>query len=302
MLGALVRRGRFARFAGHAACASCLGARLAPYPAGARLGGLTFPELLRTPLRDAAGALDALVLTGSDGVLARPIRDDVLGRLRFLDDVGLTYLTLGRAAATLSTGELRRARLAAACAARMSGILFLLDEPSMGLHPVDREPLRARLRRLVSEGNTVVASSTIPRSLLAADHVIELGPGRGRRRRPHRRRGVVEGGDRARRGPDREGARHAAGAPPPDDRAPRCVDPPARRDASAPSRRGRPIRAVRAHLRDRRQRRREEHAGLRRPRRRRARRARRAHRSRARASRRSTASTASIASQRPTAS
>ena len=112
-------------------------------------------------------------------MLARPVRDDVLARLRFLEEVGLGFLTLGRPAATLSSGELRRARLAAACAARMSGILYLLDEPTMGLHPSERDPLRARLRRLVDEGNTVICVEHDPRSLLAADYVVELGPGAG---------------------------------------------------------------------------------------------------------------------------
>lgn len=179
LLGALVRRGRFTRFALDAPCEACKGARLSPYPAAARLGAFTLPQLLAASIREARALLAALEWSGAEGALARPVRDDVLARLVFLDEVGLSFVSLGRRAASLSSGELRRTRLAAACAARMSGLLYLLDEPTMGLHPSERAPLRARLRRLVDEGNTVVAVEHDPSSLLAADYVVELGPGAG---------------------------------------------------------------------------------------------------------------------------
>jgi excinuclease ABC subunit A len=123
--------------------------------------------------------LRALVLPGAAAALAAPALEDAAARLRFLEEVGLGYLAPARAADTLSGGELRRARLAAACAARMSGLLFLLDEPTAGLHPADRPRLRQRLRSLVEEGNTLVCVEHDPEMLLHADHVVELGPGAG---------------------------------------------------------------------------------------------------------------------------
>lgn len=179
LLALLSRGGRWERLAVATTCVACGGSRLAPYPAAARLFGTTLPELLRLPVGRLRETLVALPLAGAEGALARPARDDVLARLAFLDEVGLGYLSLDRAAATLSGGEARRARLAAACAARMSGLLFLLDEPTAGLHPADRAPLRSRLRALVAEGNTVVCVEHDPLVLREADHVVELGPGAG---------------------------------------------------------------------------------------------------------------------------
>ena len=178
-LGALARRGRREGLTEEVACADCRGGRLAPFPAAARLEGHTLPALLAERTDRLRPILEGLRLEGAEGALARPVRDDVVARLRFLDDVGLGYLAPDRASATLSGGELRRARLAAACAARMSGLLFLLDEPTMGLHPADRSPLRRRLRALVEEGNTVVCVDHDPEVLREADHVVELGPGAG---------------------------------------------------------------------------------------------------------------------------
>lgn len=160
-------------------CAACGGARLAPYPAAARLEGQALHDLLARSVTGARAALTSLALPGTDGALARPVRDDVVARLRFLEEVGLGYVDLSRPATALSSGERRRAELSAACAARMSGLLFLLDEPTMGQHPADRAGLRARLRTLVEEGNTVVCVEHDPEVLRSADHVVELGPGAG---------------------------------------------------------------------------------------------------------------------------
>jgi excinuclease ABC subunit A len=179
LLALLLRRDRWERFSTPDPCRACGGGRLAPFPAAARLAGTTLPDLARLSVAALRPALSKVALKGADGALAKPVRDDVVARLRFLEEVGLGYLALDRAAGTLSGGELRRARLAAACAARMSGLLFLLDEPTAGLHPADRAPLRRRLRGLVTEGNTVVCVEHDPAVLEEADHVVELGPGAG---------------------------------------------------------------------------------------------------------------------------
>lgn len=165
-------------------CPACDGRRLTPFACAARLDAtdgriVTLPTLEALPLDELDEVLRGVELSGAEGALAEPARADARARIEFLRDVGLAYLSLERAGATLSGGELRRARLAAACAARMSGLLFLLDEPTAGLHPADREPLRVRLRRLVEEGNTVVCVEHDPETLLAADYVVELGPGAG---------------------------------------------------------------------------------------------------------------------------
>jgi len=157
-------------------CTACAGTRLAPYPRAARLDGSTLPDLEALPLGPLRERLVHLDLPGPLHDLTQPAREDALARLGFLDEVGLGYLTLARAADTLSSGELRRAYLAAACAARMSGLLYLLDEPTAGLHPADRPVLRARLRGLVDEGNTVICVEHDLEMLRHADWMVELGP------------------------------------------------------------------------------------------------------------------------------
>ncbi len=161
-------------------CAACAGGRLAPYGAAVELGGQTLPQLCARPLAEVSRWLGALVLDAGAQSIAAPARDDALERLRFLLELGMGHLALGRAANTLSAGELSRARLSAACAARMSGLLFLLDEPTAGLHPNERGPLIDRLLALVAEGNTVICIEHDLGILQRADHILELGPGSGR--------------------------------------------------------------------------------------------------------------------------
>ncbi len=174
LLATLALREVSETFAGTTPCG-----RLAPYPSAALLTGRTLPAWLALPGAELRRALGSVALEGAEGALARPALEDVRARCAFLEEVGLGYLAPSRSAASLSGGELRRARLAGACAARMSGLLYLLDEPSMGLHPADREPLRRRLRALVAEGNTVVCVEHDPEVIGIADHFVELGPGAG---------------------------------------------------------------------------------------------------------------------------
>jgi len=162
-------------------CPACDGTRLAPYPRAAKLAGETLPGFERLPVAALRQRLAALGLPPALDTLTAPAREDALARLAFLAEVGLGYLAPARAANTLSGGELRRAQLASACAARMSGLLYLLDEPTAGLHPADRPPLRRRLRVLVEEGNTVVCVEHDLEMLRHADWLIELGPGAGTR-------------------------------------------------------------------------------------------------------------------------
>ncbi len=181
LLHALERKGSWSRLATPRPCPACGGRRLAPYPAAAVVEGRGLADLEALSVADLGAWLDALTLPPRDAQLAAPALHDARARLTFLDQVGLGYLSLDRRANTLSGGELRRSRLAAACAARMSGLLFLLDEPTAGLHPAERPRLRRRLRALVEEGNTVVCVEHDAEMLEHADYVVELGEGAGRR-------------------------------------------------------------------------------------------------------------------------
>ena len=176
----LLAHGKAERIGCEVACTSCEGARLAPFAAAIRLADQTLPALEAMRLEDLATWLNALRLSGAVGELLEPVREDALARLAFLRDVGLGYLQTGRPAPTLSRGERRRAELAATCAARMSGLLFVLDEPTAGLHPMERTHLRARLRALVDDGNTLITVDHDPQMLAASDHWVVLGPGAGR--------------------------------------------------------------------------------------------------------------------------
>ena len=161
-------------------CPDCDGSRLCDDARAARLDGTTLPDVLNGTLSALVPWLDGLKPAGTLADLCQPILDEIRVRATFLCDVGLGYLAPARAAASLSHGELRRAALAATCAARMSGLLFVLDEPTAGLHPVDRPPLGARLRALVEDDNTLVVVDHDPWLARRADHVIALGPGAGR--------------------------------------------------------------------------------------------------------------------------
>src|SRR5690348_13666425 len=117
---------------------------------------------------------------GLDPEIARPILKEVNDRLRFLRDVGLAYLTLGRSAASLSGGEAQRIRLATQIGSRLVGVLYILDEPSIGLHQRDNARLLATLRQLRELGNTVIVVEHDEETIRAADYVIDLGPRAGR--------------------------------------------------------------------------------------------------------------------------
>jgi excinuclease ABC subunit A len=160
-------------------CPTCHGDRLAPVPRAVRVQGLRYPEVVQ---RSVAASLDAIARWRFDGdahTIAGPIVGELVHRLEFLRDVGLDYLSLDRAAKTLSGGEMQRLRLAAQLGAGLTGALYVLDEPTIGLHPRDTARLLGNLRNLVSIGSTVVVVEHDADTIRAADHLVDLGPGGG---------------------------------------------------------------------------------------------------------------------------
>ncbi len=160
-------------------CSECGGSRLAPIPRSVRLQGETYHALGRRSVAAARKRVQSLKFSGDARLLAHPIVTELERRLTFLCDVGLDYLSLDRAAATLSGGEMQRLRLAAQLGAGLTGALYVLDEPTIGLHPRDTDRLLANLRRLVDLGSTVVVVEHDAHTIRAADHLIDLGPGGG---------------------------------------------------------------------------------------------------------------------------
>ena len=145
-----------------------------------------------------AAWLEEVELTETERHIARLILREIDERLRFLDDVGIGYLSMDRAAATLSGGEAQRIRLATQIGSALVGVLYVLDEPSIGLHQRDNTKLIATLERLRDLGNTVLVVEHDEQTMRAADYLVDLGPGRRRARRQDRRAGHGEAG-RARR-------------------------------------------------------------------------------------------------------
>ncbi len=175
------------RFVVTRVCEGCGGKRLRPEALGVRLGGKNIADLGAMPLRHLSRHLESLTdeRAGADELspraraIAEPLLRAVVARLGFLIDVGLDYLSLDRSAATLSGGEGQRIRLATQIGAALVGVLYVLDEPSVGLHARDNARLLEALRRLVDLGNTVLVVEHDKDTILAADHLIDMGPGAG---------------------------------------------------------------------------------------------------------------------------
>ncbi len=162
-----------------ARCAACDGTRLRRETRFVRVGGRSVVDVCALSIRDAAAFFRGLALPVVETEIARPILKEIAARLGFLVDVGLDYLTLERGAATLSGGEGQRIRLATQIGSQLTGVLYVLDEPSIGLHQRDTERLLRTLFRLRDLGNTVVVVEHDRDVILAADHVIDMGPGAG---------------------------------------------------------------------------------------------------------------------------
>ncbi len=172
-------REELARYRGLRPCPDCGGSRLNRDARHVRVGGRTLPEITRLAVSEAAALHTALRLPGWRGEVASKVVHEISERLRFLVDVGLEDLTLDRAADSLSGGEAQRIRLASQVGSGLTGVMYILDEPSIGLHQRDNGRLLATLRRLRDLGNTVIVVEHDEEAILAADHVIDLGPGAG---------------------------------------------------------------------------------------------------------------------------
>jgi excinuclease ABC subunit A len=162
-------------------CPVCHGSRLNEHALAVRLAGRTIAEVSALPLLALREWLTTLALAGADRAIAAHITEELLARVDFLLDVGLGYLTLDRQARTLSGGEAQRIALANALGARLVDALYVLDEPSIGLHPRDTDRLLALLRRLRDAGNTVLVVEHDLAAIRAADYMLELGVGSGER-------------------------------------------------------------------------------------------------------------------------
>ncbi|HTL44308.1 MAG TPA: excinuclease ABC subunit UvrA [Vicinamibacterales bacterium] len=160
-------------------CPSCQGARLKPQSRAVRVKGRTIVDYVGLPIGEALHVFESLELTDRESLIASRILREIRDRLRFLNDVGVGYLTLGRSAATLSGGEGQRIRLATQIGSNLTGVLYVLDEPSIGLHQRDNRALLATLARLRDLGNTVVVVEHDEETIRSADYVIDLGPGAG---------------------------------------------------------------------------------------------------------------------------
>ncbi len=160
-------------------CPACGGARLRPESLAVTVGGLNIHEYTRLSARAALEWIEALELTETERAIARLVVREIAERLRFLDSVGIGYLSLERAAATLSGGEAQRIRLATQIGSSLVGVLYILDEPSIGLHQRDNAKLIDTLQRLRDLGNTVIVVEHDEGTIRAADHVVDLGPGAG---------------------------------------------------------------------------------------------------------------------------
>ncbi|MBX3283321.1 MAG: excinuclease ABC subunit UvrA [Acidobacteria bacterium] len=157
-------------------CPQCKGARLLPESLAVKVNGLGIADYTELPIAESLEKFDAIKLSPRDEKIAGLVLKEVRDRLRFLNAVGLGYLTLGRASATLSGGEGQRIRLATQIGSQLRGVLYVLDEPSIGLHPRDNKRLLETLHQLRDLGNTVLVVEHDEETIMHADHVVDLGP------------------------------------------------------------------------------------------------------------------------------
>ncbi|MCH9608974.1 MAG: UvrABC system protein A [Chlamydiales bacterium] len=161
-------------------CPTCLGSRLKPYPSEARFCGHKIEELTEKTIGELYIFFQNLNLDEEEHFIADELLKEVQRRLRFLNDVGLNYLSLDRTAPTLSGGEAQRVRLASQVGSGLVGVTYVLDEPSIGLHPRDNQKLITSLKTLRDAGNTVIVVEHDEETIWAADRVVDFGPGAGR--------------------------------------------------------------------------------------------------------------------------
>ena len=160
-------------------CPACRGKRLKPESLAVTVGGVNIAQLTDMSVTDCIAFLDRLELNGNDAMIGGRILKEIRDRLTFLSNVGLEYLTLSRQAGTLSGGENQRIRLATQIGSSLMGVLYILDEPSIGLHQRDNNKLLETLCRLRDMGNTLIVVEHDEDTILAADHIVDVGPGAG---------------------------------------------------------------------------------------------------------------------------
>ncbi len=169
----------YEQFVEEASCPECHGKRLSPTTLAVTVGGLNIHEFCSQSIRGALDFVNTLELTGSEAVIARDIIKEIRARLGFLVSVGLDYLTLSRKAGTLSGGEAQRIRLATQIGSSLMGVLYILDEPSIGLHQRDNEKLIGTLKKLRDLGNTVIVVEHDEETMAESDFIVDIGPGAG---------------------------------------------------------------------------------------------------------------------------
>ena len=169
-----------ARYRGKTTCPACRGSRLKPEALYVRVGGKNIAEVVAMPISEAKAFFDQLELSETDAAIAKRLLTEIKSRLQFLLDVGLSYLTLDRLSSTLSGGESQRINLATSLGSSLVGSLYILDEPSIGLHSRDTDRLIHVLRQLQALGNTVVVVEHDEEIIRAADYIIDIGPKAGR--------------------------------------------------------------------------------------------------------------------------
>ena len=162
-----------------ARCPDCKGARLSPMSLGVTVGGKNIAEFCKMPISEEIEFINNLELTEKEQMIGRLIIKEISERLNFLNSVGLDYLSLSREAATLSGGEAQRIRLATQIGSSLVGVLYILDEPSIGLHQRDNEKLLGTLRHLRDLGNTLIVVEHDEDTMRSADYIVDIGPGAG---------------------------------------------------------------------------------------------------------------------------
>ncbi len=172
-------RDDLAKYLTTSSCPDCEGTRLKPAARAVYVDNKRIEDLVLLPVGQCCDYFESLDLTGRQGKIAEKIVKEISARLRFLVDVGLNYLSLERSADTLSGGEAQRIRLASQIGAGLVGVMYILDEPSIGLHQRDNERLLATLTRLRDMGNTVIVVEHDEDAIRAADHIVDIGPGAG---------------------------------------------------------------------------------------------------------------------------
>ncbi|MGH2635779.1 MAG: excinuclease ABC subunit UvrA [Actinomycetota bacterium] len=173
------QRDKLEQFMREIPCRSCGGARLKPETLAVTVGGLNIAQLTDRSIRDTLGFTETVELSEREHMIAERLLKEIRERLQFLVDVGLDYLTLSRGSATLAGGEAQRIRLATQIGSGLVGVLYILDEPSIGLHQRDNRRLIDTLLRLRDLGNTLIVVEHDEATIDAADHVVDIGPGAG---------------------------------------------------------------------------------------------------------------------------